>query len=123
MSSEFLQAADLGFNVVNHNVEVHAVLAASGFGYSLKEKRWSDPFLRNEYGQCRLRVVVAIVQGIAPERSEPLGVCAVQDEFHTCLVSHRMPPRPNPTWPATVRIRGHLAQWAGSPSQQLRCRA
>ena len=39
MSSEFLQPMDLGFNVVDDNVEVHAVLAGFGLWYSLKEKR------------------------------------------------------------------------------------
>ena len=34
MSAEFLQSVDLGFDVVNHNVEVHAVLARLGFGYA-----------------------------------------------------------------------------------------
>jgi hypothetical protein len=30
---------DLGLDVVDHNVDVHAVLARFGFGYPLKEKR------------------------------------------------------------------------------------
>src|ERR1700683_278241 len=33
------QPVDFGFDVVNHKVEVHAVLARFGFGYALKEKR------------------------------------------------------------------------------------
>src|SRR4029077_13075552 len=34
-STECLQPADLGLDVVDHDVEVHAVLAGFGFGYSL----------------------------------------------------------------------------------------
>jgi hypothetical protein len=39
MSAESLQPVDLGFDVVDHNVEVHAVLAGFGFGYGLKKER------------------------------------------------------------------------------------
>ena len=39
MGAESLQPVDLGFDVVNHNVEVHPVLAGFGLGNSLKEKR------------------------------------------------------------------------------------
>src|SRR5271167_931850 len=38
-SAECLQPVDLGLDVVDHDVDVHAVLARFGFGYPLKEKR------------------------------------------------------------------------------------
>src|ERR1700728_1250653 len=37
--AESLQPVDLGLDVVNHDVEVHAVLAGFGFGHALEEKR------------------------------------------------------------------------------------
>jgi hypothetical protein len=92
MSAEFVQPVDLGHDVVNHNVEVHAVLARFGLGYALKEKRRSDSFFGNEHSQVRIRVVVAIVERFAPERSESLWLCAVEHEFHSCLLSDRVPP-------------------------------
>ena len=39
MGAERLQPVDLGLDVVDDNVEVHAVFACFGFGYRLKEKR------------------------------------------------------------------------------------
>jgi hypothetical protein len=38
MSAEYFKPVNFGFDVVNHDVEVHPVLACLGFGYSLKEK-------------------------------------------------------------------------------------
>jgi hypothetical protein len=38
MSAEPLKSVDFGFDVVNHNVKVHAILAGLGLGYALKEK-------------------------------------------------------------------------------------
>ena len=39
MSAEYLQPVDLDFDVVGHDVEVHAILACFGFGYALEQKR------------------------------------------------------------------------------------
>jgi hypothetical protein len=38
MSAELLQPIDFSFDVVNHNVDVHAVFAGLGLWYDLKEK-------------------------------------------------------------------------------------
>ena len=39
MSAKPLQSVDLGFDVVDHNVEVHAVFANFGLGNALKDER------------------------------------------------------------------------------------
>ena len=44
-SAECLQPVHLGLDGVNHNVEVHAVLARFGFGYPLKQKGDAVPSL------------------------------------------------------------------------------
>jgi hypothetical protein len=39
MSAERLQPVDLDFDVVDHDVEMHPILASFGFGNALEEKR------------------------------------------------------------------------------------
>src|SRR5690349_7376395 len=70
LRSETFQPLDFGFDVVDDDVEVHAVLRRLGLRYALEYEWWRNALLRHQHREVRVLVVLAVVECRAPEVGE-----------------------------------------------------
>src|SRR3974390_553647 len=92
VSTECLQSFDLGLDVLDDDIEMHAVLSGFGLGHALEDEWRCDPLSGYEDGDRAVVVVLPIVEHLTPEVGELLWICAVEHEIHPRLVSHLPPP-------------------------------
>src|ERR1700730_4817304 len=72
---------------------MHAVFPGLRLRYPLENQGRRDPLLGDEHRDVGIRVVVPIVEGVAPEVGQLLGLRAIEYEIHPRLLAHRLPPR------------------------------